>query len=64
MIINILWIWLTGETKQPASDYTGQPVLACTSSLEDFVDAKFYCLHAVADRLNKNSLACMPWLTD
>jgi len=33
------------------SHYTGQPALAGTSSyeLEDFVDAKFYCLHALAD---------------
>jgi len=31
--------------------YTGQPALAGTSSkeLEDFVVAKFYCLHALAD---------------
>jgi len=31
--------------------YTGQPVLAGSSSyeLDDFVGAKFYCLHAVAD---------------
>jgi len=30
---------------------TGQPVSAGTSSkeLEDFVGAKFYCLHAIAD---------------
>jgi len=31
--------------------YTGQPALAGTSSqeLEDFVVAKFYCPHALAD---------------
>ena len=31
--------------------YTGQPALAGTSSweLEDFVGAKFYCPHALAD---------------
>jgi len=41
------------RTQQPSSysHYTGQPALAGTSSyeLEDFVDAKFYCLHALAD---------------
>jgi len=31
--------------------HIGQPVLACTSSLEleDFVGAKLYCPHAFAD---------------
>jgi len=33
------------------SHHTGQPVLASTLSeeLEDLVEAKFYCLHAVAN---------------
>ena len=31
--------------------YTGQPALrsTCIKEMEDFVGAKFYCLHAVAD---------------
>jgi len=39
------------RTKQLERSVTGQLVLASTSSkeLEDFVGAKFYCQHAVAD---------------
>jgi len=42
----------TQEQQPPFhSHYTGQPALACTfsSELEDFVSAKFYCPHALAD---------------
>jgi len=43
----------TTTTQQPPfyGHYTGQPVLAGTScyELEDFVGAKFSCLHALAD---------------
>jgi len=43
----------TPQQQQPPfyGHYTGQPVLASTSSqeLEDFVGAKFYCPHALAD---------------
>jgi len=37
--------------KQPSYGHTGQPVLASISSyeLEVFTEAKFYCLHALAD---------------
>jgi len=46
-------MFTTNQQQQPPfySHYTGQPVLAGTSSqeLEGFVGAKFYCLRAVAD---------------
>ena len=54
-----LMLWLTErfsrvKEQQPppfCGHYTGQPALAGTSSyeLEDFVGAKFYCPHALAD---------------
>jgi len=47
-----LYLFSTQQQQPPFyGHYTGQPALASTSSyeLEDFVGAKFYCLHALAD---------------